>query len=178
MNLGIGLPKGIDLKIRYIPNVGLSDEMEIGLFGVGIMHDIKQYIPGVKKLPFDLAAFVGYTKFKTKVTLDFAQNQSSEFDVSATTIQALISKKLAVLTVYGGVGYDISKGKLAVKGSYDIDGSGTGAPIVNPIDISVSSNSPRVTAGMRLKLGPITFHGEYTLQKYSAITAGFGISVR
>jgi hypothetical protein len=178
VNLGIGLPKGFDVKFRYIPNVPLGDELEIGLFGVGVMHDIKQYIPGVKALPFDLAAFVGFTKFKSKITLDIAQNQTSEFDVSATTIQALISKKLAVLTIYGGVGFDIAKGNFAVKGSYDVDGTGNGAPVVNPVDFSVSSSGPRATAGLRLKLGPITFHGDYSVQKYSSITIGFGISVR
>ena len=176
-NLGIGLPKGFDLKIRFIPNINLQDDLELGLFGIGVMHDIKQYIPGIKTLPFDLAAFVGYTKFKSKVTLDAATNQTSEFDVSATTIQVLISKKMAVLTVYGGLGYDISKGGLAMKGAYDFDDDGT-TDATNPIDFSVTTNSPRVTAGLRLKLGPITFHGDYTLQKYSAITAGFGISVR
>ncbi|MFZ6000938.1 MAG: DUF6588 family protein [Bacteroidota bacterium] len=36
----------------------------------------------------------------------------------------------------------------------------------------------RASAGLRLKLAVFTFHGDYTLQKYSTITAGFGISVR
>ena len=180
LNLGIGLPKGFDLKIRYIPTIDLGGTGELSLFGIGIMHDIKQYIPGIKTLPFDLSAFVGYTKFKTKISLDDADpSLVSNFNVSATTIQAVISKKIAVLTVYGGVGYDIGKGTLDMKGSYDIDGDGTSTNnIVDPIDLSVSSSSPRVTGGLRLKLGPITFHGDYTLRKYSAITAGFGISVR
>jgi hypothetical protein len=179
-NLGIGLPKGTDLKFRYIPNVKLpfGDNLKIGMFGVGVMHDIKQWIPGVKNLPFSLSAFVGYTKFKTTVVMDASQNQSSEFDISATTIQAIISKKIAVLTVYGGFGYDISSGGLKVLGSYDVDGAGIAPPITDPVDFTASNSSPRATVGARLKLGPITFHGDYTARKYNAITAGFGISVR
>ncbi|MEJ0033087.1 MAG: DUF6588 family protein [Bacteroidota bacterium] len=47
-------------------------------------------------------------------------NNKADFSCSATTIQALISKKLAVLTVYAGVGYNMAKTKLDVKGSYDL----------------------------------------------------------
>jgi len=105
-HLGIGLPKGTDLKIRLIPTINFADELKINMFGIGVMHDVKQWIPVVKNLPFSLSAFVGYTKFKTSVVFDPNQDQEAEFDISATTIQALVSKKLAVLTVYGGVGYD------------------------------------------------------------------------
>lgn len=174
VHLGIGLPKGTDIKLRYLPAIGF-DEISINMFGIGIMHDIKQWIPGVKNLPFSLSGFVGYTKFKTSVEIDPAQNQKGEFDISATTIQALISKKLAVLTIYGGVGYDISSGGVKVKGSYD---TGLQAPLVDPVDFTTDNSSFRGTIGARLKLGPITFHGDYTTRKYNAITAGFGISIR
>jgi hypothetical protein len=177
-HLGIGLPKGTDLKIRLIPTVSFGDDLEIKMFGIGVMHDVKQWIPVVKNLPFSLSAFVGYTKFKTSVVFDPTQDQKGEFDISATTIQALVSKKLAVLTVYGGVGYDISNGGVKVKGSYDVDGSFPGPLLVDPVDITSSNSSMRATIGARLKLGPITFHGDYTTRKYNAITAGFGISVR
>ena len=59
-NLGIGLPKGFDLKIRFAPTL-TAGNLKFNLFGIGVMHDVKQYIPGVKALPFDLSAFVGYT---------------------------------------------------------------------------------------------------------------------
>jgi hypothetical protein len=177
-NLGIGLPKGFDIKIRYVPTIPLGGDLELGMFGIGVMHDIKQWIPGVKNLPFSLSAFAGYTKFKTTVTLDKAAGQTSEFDISATTIQALISKKLAILTVYAGVGFDISKGSIGVLGTYDLDGTAGNNSVTNPIDFSVSNSSPRATIGARLKLGPLTFHGDYTARKYSAITAGVGLSIR
>lgn len=177
-HIGIGLPKGFDIKFRYVPNLSLGNDGKFNMFGVGVMHDIKQWIPGVKNLPFSLSAFAGYTKLKTTFTIDASQNQTSQFDLSSTTIQGLISKKLAVLTVYAGLGVDMSTGSLAVKGSYDVDGNFGNNTIDNPVDFSVKTTSPRATVGARLKLGPITFHGDYTRTKYSAITAGFGISVR
>lgn len=183
-NLGISLPKGTDIKIRYIPTIDLGETGELGLFGAAIHHDIKQHIRGIKSLPFSLAALVGYTKFTSELVLDDSDPtnvQTAKFDVSSTTIQVLISKEITVLTIYGGVGYDIGKGKAKLEGTYDTNGNGNitdPTDLTDPVDFSIATNTPRVTAGLRLKFGPITFHGDYTLQNYSAITAGFGIYVR
>lgn len=185
-NIGIGLPKGFTIKIRYIPSINLdavAEQLEfssisLGLWGVGVMHDFKQYIPGLKSLPFSMSVFAGYTKFNMNLVLDESQGQEGKTQVSSTTIQVLASKKLAVLTVYGGLGYDISSGDLKLKGTYTFNTSLGPTSINDPVDFSTSVSSPRITAGLRLKLGPITLHGDYTQAKYSAITAGFGVSIR
>jgi hypothetical protein len=180
-NLGIGLPKGTDLKIRFVPEVDLNGEGSFKLFGLGVMHDIKQWIPGIKLLPFDLAGFVGYTRMT--LTLDHEQetmpdaNAHSDLTMSATTVQGVISKKFSVITFYGGLGYNISKSKIAVKGTYDVDEDGTG-DVVNPVNLKFGASGPRMTAGFRLKLAILTLHADYTLQKYSAFTAGIGFAVR
>ncbi|MEI9918030.1 MAG: DUF6588 family protein [Bacteroidota bacterium] len=181
LNLGIGLPKNTDLKVRFVPTVDLgkatNDQItgKFGLFGVGIMHDIKQWIPGVKALPFDLSGFVGYTRMTLSAGVDSNNpNNKADFSCSATTIQALISKKLAVLTVYAGVGYNIATTKLDLKGTYDFNG----AQVKDPFSLSVASNGARATGGLRLKFGPLTFHGDYTLAKYKAASVGVGIAVR
>ena len=181
LNLGIGLPKNTDLKVRFVPTVDLGKATNnqltgnFGLFGVGVMHDIKQWIPGVKALPFDLSGFVGYTKMTLSAGVDKNQpNNKADFNCSATTIQALISKKLAVLTVYAGVGYNMATTKLALKGTYDF----AGASVKDPFAFSTTSNGARATGGLRLKFGPLTFHGDYTLAKYKAASVGVGIAVR
>ncbi|HMR57339.1 MAG TPA: hypothetical protein PLM56_06180 [Cyclobacteriaceae bacterium] len=178
-NLGIGLPKGFDLKVRFVPTLQLGDEAEFNLFGVGVMHDVKQYIPGVKNLPFDLSAFVGYTKMKLTADLDVqaGANQRATFESSAITVQGLISKKISVLTFYGGVGYNIANTKIALLGDYDLDEDGT-TDATDPVSIKADANGFRTTVGMRLKLAVFTLHGDYTLQKYNTLTVGFGINVR
>ena len=178
LNLGFGLPKGIELVGRFVPNLNLGDVGTLGLWGIGVKHDVKQYIPGLKLLPFSMSIFAGYTSFKSEVTIDDSQDQFANFEIKSTTLQLLASKKIAVLTIYGGVGYDLTKGDLAIKGTYDIDGNAGSQELTDPVDFSAKHNSARITAGLRLKLGPITLHGDYTQAKYSAITAGFGISVR
>src|ERR1044071_3798862 len=125
LNLGIGLPKNTDLKVRFVPSVNLgkatNDQLtgSFNLWGIGVMHDIKQWIPGVKALPFDLSGFFGYTNMKLSAGVDKNQpNNKADFSCSASTIQVLISKKLSVLTAYAGLGFNMATTKLDVKGTY------------------------------------------------------------
>jgi hypothetical protein len=178
VQLGIGLPKGTDLKFRFYPSTKIGDNGSASMLGFGLMHDIKQHIPGIKRLPFDLSIFAGYTNAKLDVGLSTsAPDQKAIFETTATTVQALISKKLSVLTFYGGLGYNFTSASLAMKGSYNLGLTGV-PPLVDPVNFSVSQSGPRLTAGMRLKLAIFSFHGDYTFQKYNALTVGFGLSIR
>lgn len=177
--LGLGLPKNTDLKIRWSPTVTLSD-FKFNLIGVGVMHDIGQYLPVVKALPVDISLFVGYTKLKAEQDISgtvAGQNQKGELKFDATTIQALVSKKISVLTLYGGLGYNIVKSNLGMKGTYDLDDNGS-PESTDPVNLDFSTSGFRATGGLRLKLAVLTLHGDYTLAKYNALTVGFGINVR
>lgn len=188
--LGIGIVKNTDIKIRWTPEIEAGDAT-FKLLGFGVMHDVKQYIPGIKLLPFDLSAFVGYTSVST--TVDFSQNASQissgvstqngqgVVDFNALTVQGIISKKISVLTLYGGAGFNRVRSNIAMEGDYEVsDGSGTtpSRTITNPIALDFQTGGPRVTAGFRLKLAILTIHADYTLQKYSMITGGVGLSIR
>lgn len=176
--LGFGLPKGFELKVRYSPTLKAKD-LKFDLFGIGVLHDIKQYLPGIKSLPFDLSAFVGYTnmKLEQKINATAGANQRAEVAFNSATIQALISKKISVLTVYGSVGYNIAKSKLAIKGTYDTNEDGQ-TDVTDPVNLDFSTSGVRATGGIRLKFAVFTLHGDYTLSKYNMLNAGFGISVR
>ena len=180
-NLGIGLPKGTDLKLRFTPTIDLGDDSSLKIFGIGVMHDVKQWIPGIKLLPFDLSGFVGYTKLKLESQFDpeAHPDQVGLFEINATTVQGVISKKFSVITFYGGLGYNIAKSNLAMKGHYDInDNNQVDANETDPLDLKFAASGFRTTAGFRLKLAVFTLHADYTLQKYKCLTVGFGISVR
>ncbi len=185
VGLGFGLPMNTDIKIRFIPNVKLGDDGNVRMFGIGVMHDIKQYIPGLKLLPFDLSGFVGYTRLQ----LDYAytpdasdqtsEDTRGEFAMNATTIQGLISKKVSVLTVYGGAGYNIARSNIGMLGKWDVNGDGEIQPEeIDPVNLRFAASGPRATVGFRLKLAVFTLHADYTLQRYNALTVGFGINVR
>ena len=177
-NFGLGLPWNTEVKIRFLPTTSVGNGTNIGIFGLGVMHDIKQHIPGIKVAPFDLSAFVGYTSFKSDVSFDPTGNPSqvgkSEF--SATTIQGLIGKKFSILTLYASLGYNFSSGTFKATGTYT--DSSTGASFTDPISLASSVSGFRGSAGLRLKLLILTLHADYTLQAYNTLTVGVGLSVR
>ncbi len=176
VNLGIGIPVVGDVKIRWA-SVSSDAGAKVNLLGFAVQHDIKQHIPGLKEVPFDLSALIGYTSFSSEVGFDSSNpSQVGKADFSATTIQGLIGKKFSVLTVYGGVGYNFSSGSFKAVGSYP--DATTGITLTDPVSISSSVSGPRITGGLRLKLAIFTLHGDYTFQRYNTITLGFGIAVR
>lgn len=57
--LGIGLFPHTDILLRYVPKLHFNQEgdseenVRVGLFGIGAKHSFKDWIPGIKHLPFD-----------------------------------------------------------------------------------------------------------------------------
>ena len=182
--IGLGIYKNTDLKIRWIPEVK-SGDTKIKLLGFGVMHDIKQHIPGIKVLPFDLSVLVAYTNIKGETPMadpDLPPSpgdtspQEMLFNMDAWLFQAIISKKLAIFTFHGGIGYNTIATDADVKGSYVLPGYPQG--IKNPVSLGFKNNSMRISAGVRMNFGPIFLNGEYTLQEYSTVSVGLGVTVR
>lgn len=184
LNFGVGLIKNTDLKIRWIPEQNF-DDFSVRLFGIGVMHDIKQWIPGMKLVPIDISGFVAYTSFNSEFDINisdatFSGQGVAEFNASATTIQVVASKKLAVLTPYVGLGFNAVSADLAMNGTYTLQNSTTDQLVLtDPVALEFTDGGgPRFTVGARLKLLVLTIHADYTAQKYSSFTMGLGLSIR
>ena len=182
IQFGIGTVKNTDLKIRFLPKV-TAGGTEVKMWGLGLMHDFKQWIPGLKMTPIDMSLLVAYTNFsgvsEMSGTFDSGGDPSPQqlaYSMSALLIQAQVSKKLSVFTFYGGVGYNMVATNTDMKGTYDVPG--LSEPIENPISLSYNNKGFRLNAGMRILLGVFYLYGDYTLQEYNTVTAGFGFSVK
>ena len=197
LQLGIGLVKNTDLKIRYTPTIKIS-ETEFNTLGFAIMHDIKQHFPTFNVVPMGFSVLIAYSKFNGTVALHeeyggTAQDgiQEGEFSATGLTFQLLASKTVSVITVYGGIGYNSGKSDFDVKGTYLIgDPTNAADPntattlvltspfTISPFSLSYETSGVRFTAGLRLKLGPVTFSGDYTLANDKVLTIGFGFAHR
>lgn len=172
--IGIGLPKGFELKLRYVPEQTIEEDGNVSLFGIGVMHDIKQWLPGKKLLPFDLSVFVGYTKLTSQVFIDKDLNQLGEFDASSMVAQAVISKKLLFFTAFAGLGYSNYDIGFNMLGTYTTETSS----FTDPISLNYKNNGLRTNVGVRLKLLFLTLTGEYAFQEYNTMSVGVGFSFR
>lgn len=211
LNLGIGLPKGFELIGRFVPNIALGNMGELGLWGIGIKHDILQWLPIVDKVPFLRASFfAGYSSFSMNVDIPYVataddvsgytnpENQQLDLGITAFHTAILVGVKIPVLHPYISLGLTSSTFNLGVLGEYalaqpaGIDpvtqtittaliSPDTGQPLVitDPIDLEIATGlKPSFAAGLRIKLAVLTLHGQYTMQEYSMITGGIGISFR
>ena len=98
-NLGLFL--GTDVTIRYVPEVDLQDYGSVDLVGVGIKHDLNQWIPGGKLLPIDLTIMAAYTQFNMSIDLEFnqgAQGQRVESATQSIVTNFLIGKTIPLLS--------------------------------------------------------------------------------
>jgi hypothetical protein len=203
----VGLPKNTEIMVRYLPTIsvpGVNGKM--GLYGLGFKHDLKQWIPFVSKLPLDLAVMAGYTRINTATDINLQpgtggvgagasgsfDNQEMVFNVNALTANLIFSKKIAMFTPHISVGYNNSRSRLRVNGSFPIAAGVVTDPnspdytkkvyekIENPIDVKFENVGDfRINAGFRFKMfGVLCLAMDYTLAKYSTFTLGLGVSVR
>jgi hypothetical protein len=186
VQVGLGLIKSTDLKIRFVPErtYGAS---KASMFGIGLMHDVKQHIPGIKMLPIDISILAAYNSVKGTTSLansdptdtrPDSQDGKVSYRLHSWVAQALISKKIAILTFYGGIGYGSVTTNVDVTGTFVIASTPASFSIKDPAALHFSNTSAKLTAGMRIKLGPVFVNGDYTVQKYNALTLGLGVAFR
>ena len=178
LQAGVGLIKGTEIDIRYIPLQDIGTIGQIDLFGLGFKHDILQWIPLASTLPIDVSIQGGYTNLNSTFEV---QSQDVELNVKASTMNVIISKKFLMLTAHAGLGYNSAATTFKVKEQYAI---GVGGNVIqfDPGKLSEfsfeSQNSLRANVGLRVKLALIALQANYTLADYPVATIGLGISVR
>ncbi len=198
LQVGIGLPMGTELKVRYIPTLPIKDS-KVGLWGVGLMHSIMQYIPGNKLLPVDVSVFAGYTVLNGNVPLQVLpdgassitlplDNQMFTAKIDALNVCAVASFNIPVLTIYGGLGYSKTNTTFKLSGNFPTPTwSGTAVEYTNA-GVKTGESFPgieikdfsglRANIGLRVKLAVVTIHADYTRAQYNVFSTGLGISFR
>ncbi len=202
----IGLFKGTDVTLRYVPELRIGEYGRIGLFGIGGRHSVSQWIPVLNKLKFiNIAVQGGYTKVTTLAQLDMqpiaevpgpgSHNWDDQFvhmDISGWTVNLIASQSIPVITVYEGIGYSSSLVDFALTGHYPINaiveeaGADFGKTTYSIEEDPIPEGSMqienfrnlRLNAGVRVKLALLTIHYDFTRTLYSTHTVGVGISFR
>lgn len=189
LQAGIGLFKNTDLRFRFTPKTSIVT-VEVGNWGVGLMHDLTQHFGGGEKL-FALSVFLGYTKMDGTVDLSGAytgSGQEAAVTTSGFTGQLIISKAIKIISFYGALGYDNGKTTIDINGTYNVttytDLNGDPMLLSSPFTLSdpysyeYDASGLRFTAGTRLKLGPVTLNGDYSfVGDKKVLTVGFGFTV-
>jgi hypothetical protein len=211
--LSIGITKGTELMVRFCPNLSFTVDKDKGqklslkYFGVGIKHDLKQWIPVLKVVPFSLSAFGSYSKVNANVgggAFLTANDVEDNYNLMVTptpdpsapdftkqkislasnnwNVGGVISKKLSVLTLFGGVSLSGYSTSIKLEGGYPVltaESTTTQASmthVIDPINLSVNHTQISATGGFRLKLliMNLSVYGNYVPGGYSSVSASVG----
>lgn len=204
IQLAVGLLKNTEIMIRYIPTYTAGNYGQIGLMGLGVKHSLKQWIPIVNKLPFDLSAYAGFTKFNLSSDLNLAPDpftnmktgKSSLFNdqvlamtTNAQTFGLILSKKVLMVTVYAGLNYQSSQTTIELKGDYPLTafedrstdlnyGKKVIDVLQNPVNVKIEgANGTTATVGGRFKFLFLTVNASKTFGAYPLTSVGLGFNL-
>jgi hypothetical protein len=181
--IGIGLPLGTEVKVRFIPKTKIQ-KGDISLWGIGLMHSLTQYLPGSKLSPFDVSLFGGFTKLKGDVALALApdpeviqeytspysaatsfNDQNLKVTVQGLNVGVIGSLNLKVLTFYGGLGYCKTQTSMELSGNFP-----TPVLATAPEPVHVSYNNAGVKKGSDFP--------EIDIKNYSGVRANIGFRLK
>jgi len=170
---GIGLIKNTAIDIRYMPMLNVGDNINVNLFGIGIKHDLLQWIPGIgDAIPMSLSLQAGYTSLNTELKI---LEQEVSLKTKATTINLVASKKLLMVTGYVGLGYNSATTTFAADANFNLDG----LQFDEKVEVAFKSNNNlRTNIGLRLNMTIVTIQADYTFAEYPTATLGLGVSLR
>lgn len=151
----IGLPKGTELMVRLMPDISKTANKSFesanadiqlektNMWGLGVKHDIKQWIPVVSKVPFlQISGLFAYSKFQTGFSGELMRLDPEKFStatdpnnaelnnpelwdgqkfttaMSSFTGNLLIGASIPVFQPYIGLGFNSSKFEAGFKGNY------------------------------------------------------------
>jgi len=170
---GIGLIKNTAIDVRYMPMLNVGDNINVNLFGIGIKHDLLQWIPGIgNAIPMSLSLQGGYTSLNTELEI---LGQEVSLKTKATTINLVASKKLLMVTGYVGLGYNSATTTFTTDANFDLGG----IQFDEKVEVAFESNNNlRTNIGLRLNMTVVTIQADYTFAEYPTATLGLGVSLR
>lgn len=155
----IGTVFGTEAVVRYAAIPKMDNFPHIDLFGLGLRHNLSQYLPGV---PVDLAAGAFYQNL----------NVGDVLDARTMNVSLQASTSFSILRIYGGAQYESSS--MSVHYTYTGPGS-TGSSVIN-LDMS-GENRIRATAGLGLDLVILHINSDISIGKVASVSAGVGFGL-
>jgi hypothetical protein len=156
-----------------MPMLNVGDNINVNLFGIGMKHDLLQWIPVAgDAIPMSLSLQWGYTNLNTELKID---EHEVSLNTKANTINLVASKRLLMVTGYAGIGYNSSTTSFSSPVDFDLGGLKFNEKV--EIDFE-SNNNLRANIGLRLNITLVTIQADYTFSEYPTATLGLGVSLR
>lgn len=182
LQVGVGLIKGTEVKARFLPKIA-TDEVEVGLYGFGVMHDFTSHLPADKILPVSISGFIGYTHLNgsydfTNTSFIQGENQRIDARYNTWTFLAAVSTRLPIINFYGSLGYISGKSETDILGTYTVTSGPFQTTYEDPFSITQKNSGVTAGVGTKLKLGFFRLNVDYTLAEFNTLSAGINFGFR
>ena len=134
IQIGMGLMKETEISIRYSPPINYGRYGTINHWGIAMKHNLRQYLPAARLLPFDISVMAAISQLnnKTDVTNDPQQylfdpgitfdktDRSIKMGVTAWNTILSASTSLPFFNIIGSIGYSGIMARMKATGTYPI----------------------------------------------------------
>ena len=164
----IGLPFGLEVVGRFVPNITLTHNLgKVNFIGFGLRYSLDQYVP---MMPIDMAIH-----FMTQKLTISDMNDNKILGASGMAYGIEVSKSLVLFTLYGG--YQLEKSNWTIEPYSYVDPS-TSVSITAPGFSVDGKNTSRFHAGVRFLLLIVNVHADYSFATQPVVALGVGVSFR
>ena len=183
LQVSMGLIKGTEIKVRFLPKIDTED-VAVGLYGVGIQHELTKHLPADKILPIAVSAVVGYTHLNgtydfTNTNVVQGENQRIDTKMDTWVFQAVVSTKLPIINFYGGLGYITGKSNTDILGTYRVQsGPFQSQTYTDPFSFKSEVSGVTANIGTKLKLGFFRLNVDYTIAEFNNLAVGINFGFR
>jgi len=177
----VGLIKGTDVTVRYIPETALGDFGDMSMVGAGIKHGLNQWLPGGKLLPVDISILAAFSQTTLNADLRFNGGNGQRLETTTNTfvLNALVGKTLPFLSAYAGLGIQTGTFELDMLGDYTIGSGALSETYTNPVSYTQDSDAAiHALAGAQFKIAILRIYAEVTVAEYTTYNVGVGIGLR
>lgn len=203
----VGFFGGTQIMIRGLPPVKVPTynqlrSLETSYFGMGILHDIKQYIPDFQSSGFSWSVYL--TRSTANLSLggpfytdedirEYANedvqhpdevtdysNQQMNLDSKGFSVGTIISNKFKIITFFGGVEYVTSSTSLNLEGDYPyVNYSGEIEHLTDIFDITEETGRIGFNAGVKADISflMLSLSGSLVRGGYSTLAASVGFQL-
>lgn len=182
LQASVGIIKGTEIKARFLPKIN-TDDVSIGLYGLGVQHDFTKHLPADKILPVAISAVIGYTHLDgtydfTNTSIIDGENQRIDAKMDSWIFQAVVSTRLPVINFYGGLGYLSGKAETSILGTYIVTGGPFQQVYTDPFSVNKDTSGVIANVGTKLKLGFFRLHADYSLGEFNNLSVGLNFGFR
>ncbi|MCK8520763.1 hypothetical protein M0D21_04265 [Aquimarina sp. D1M17] len=182
LQLKIGLPKSTELGVRYFPKLNI-DDIGLEIWGLGIQHQISDWIPPLQDSKIAISGAVAYTTLLGEynfVTDGFVtgNNQKIDAKLDSWLFELIGSTKNPVFNIYGGLGYVLGKSSVQLEGTYVIETNTETLSFTDPFEVRNTVEGLRANIGASVTVKWFGINLDYTVQGFNNLSLGLNFKIK